>query len=141
MPAIIEPTAQTVDIVDLAMGRITRKIIANGGITRHHVTGEEPETGYAVSIYPTLSKVIPVEEFDTQTLFQFTFANRRLLQLPDHYLGAWVSEGKVYLDVSIVVDDVDAAKYLGKHFNQMAAWDIERGTEVWIEAPVELIAA
>jgi hypothetical protein len=49
---------------------------------------------------------------------------------PDHYLGGWLDNGLIYLDVSQNVATEDLARQIGKDAHQLAAWDIKGAREV-----------
>ena len=46
------------------------------------------------------------------------------------HVGAWVNQGKVYLDVSVIVDDEAEAIRLGKLWGQKAIYNLAKGEEI-----------
>jgi len=51
------------------------------------------------------------------------------------YVGVWTNpeSGVMYLDRSVWVSDLDNAIALGKEQGQLAIWDCENETEVWLK--------
>ena len=60
------------------------------------------------------------------------FANSRALTLssPGVYLGAWINDGKVYLDVTRHFYSREVALSHGALNNQLAIWDIANSEEL-----------
>jgi hypothetical protein len=54
--------------------------------------------------------------------------------LDGQYVGVWTNpiSGQVYYDRSVWVKDLDTAIEIGKTHSQLAIWDIENETEVWL---------
>jgi hypothetical protein len=50
----------------------------------------------------------------------------------DHYLGGWVDDGKLYLDVSTHVDEKRNALQKGYENDQKAIYDIKRGLSIYL---------
>lgn len=46
-----------------------------------------------------------------------------ILSRPNHFLGTWISDGKIYLDVSTIVSDRDQAKAMGRQWQQESIMD------------------
>ena len=47
-------------------------------------------------------------------------------------IGVWTDNGKTYYDRSKWFNDKDKAIEIGKFCNQMAIWDCENQTEIWL---------
>lgn len=94
---------------------IFKGIHENGGYTVDVKTGEIPTTGTMVGLYPNGSdkvRVIDVDKFSPADITKFVRANRAELAKPDRYLGAWIDNGKVYLDTPQRVVDVSMSDQL-----------------------------
>ena len=64
---------------------------------------------------------------------EFAREHRALLAQPGYYLGTWVNNGDLHLDVSqIVLNRVDAIG-LGLSRQELAIWDVENGSEVELQ--------
>jgi hypothetical protein len=107
----------------------------NGGFTVHAMTGRQPTSGYALSIYKDRETTKPVEDLELIDLVRFAKANEDLLRHPDNYFGVWhdPKSNLVYLDISIVVRSAAEAERLGRQNQQGSYFDLEEGQLVDIE--------
>ena len=101
----------------------------DGGVTYHPMSGViNPTEGIAFSTWEGRTKLIPAELFDKGDLRQFIHANSdQLLQTRDpKYLGSWIEEGKICLDVSRVFPPEERARAvrLAYAHNQKALFDL-----------------
>lgn len=94
-----------------------------GGFTFDLATGTFPDKGYAVSTLKDVERVYPggVTAEDVEAFVA------KLPDTPGILLGAWRVEGDVYLDASIVVNDVDEAMELARKHDQIAIYDLALG--------------
>lgn len=65
-----------------------------------------------------------------EQLASFARQHKAVLENADAYLGTWVNEGNVYIDVAQWVGDRGTALGLGHARGELAVWDCERGEEV-----------
>lgn len=98
-------------------------IIEDNGITIS-IDGVQPVVGYAVGKYAERSWVVEVDIARAETITAFISTNLEWLARDDHYLGAWVHEGRLYLDVSVVYDDRSDAMVAASDAQQMAYYDL-----------------
>src|ERR1041384_3520935 len=77
----------------------------DGGFTYHVLFGDQPKSGYAVSVFKGQETVIPRDRLTRTDFARFAVRNWDLLKQKGNYFGAWhnPADGKVYLDVSTVV--------------------------------------
>jgi|APCry1669192806_1035432.scaffolds.fasta_scaffold01041_12 hypothetical protein len=101
-----------------------------GGASVSTIDGTSPTTGYIVSMGTDFSDVIPEAEFDTSSVSKFLWQYRWTLDKASHYLGAWRSDGLVYLDVVETFTDKMTAIRAGQKRNQIAIYDLTTGTEI-----------
>lgn len=104
------------------------EILERGGITRG-ITGAIPFYGYAYSLAGTEQR-IPVEDFGPYDLAGYVQANYATLASPGAYLGAWIHDGDVVLDVSRVETDETYALILARANEQDAIYNLETGETV-----------
>lgn len=52
--------------------------------------------------------------------------------LDNAYLGAWIDEDIIYIDISVLVENKDDALELGKVNNQLAIYDIENNESIYL---------
>jgi len=88
--------------------------------------------GYAVSLYPEISEVIPGKDISPGRVRKFIEKNSELLKDPRLSIGTWYDKesGKSYLDVSAVIKDRDRAVELGKRYNQKAVMNLKNFEEI-----------
>jgi hypothetical protein len=108
---------------------------ADGGFTYHAVTGTQPKTGFVLSLHKDREQVLDVKDIDVVELATYAAKNRDLLGQTDNYLGGWhnPANGKVYLDVSTVVQSATDAEHLARAAQQEAYFDLQTGTSVPID--------
>ena len=111
---------------------VARISAPDGGFTYQPMTGDEPKTGFVLSVYPDRAVVTTAKDLKPEDLAEFVVANKDLLGKADHFLGGWhdPKDGKVYLDVSIVKQEADEARELAKRYNQLAYFDLGTGSSV-----------
>jgi hypothetical protein len=107
----------------------------DGGFTVHAVTGQQPTTGYALSIYKGREMTKPAGDLKLVDLLRFARANQDLLRQPDNYFGVWhdPKSNMVYMDISIVVKSAAEAERLGRQNQQFAYFDLEEGQSIDID--------
>ena len=92
--------------------------------------GKTPEGGYMVALQGH-ERIISVENFTSIEVVKYLEEHSKLLMENPHlYLGTWVNEGKVYLDLSENVQDLSVALQRGKERNQLAIFNISTFEEV-----------
>jgi hypothetical protein len=107
----------------------------DGGFTVHAVTGRQPTTGYALSLYKGRETTKPAEDLKLVDLVRFAMANEDLLRQPDHYFGVWHNpkNNLIYMDVSRVVQSAAEAERLGRQNQQLTYFDLAEGQSIDIE--------
>ena len=104
----------------LSASEIENFIRQTGGITIDWRTSRQPSDGFAVAPSKGTERQIPLAGFSAEHVSQYTKAFHGLLELPGMCLGARVKEGIVYLDVSLVVEDLVTAAALAADADQFA---------------------
>lgn len=139
-----EPLVHTnadVPHIGLSDDLLDRVMQPDGGFTYNVVTGDEPKSGYAVSIYPERTsgaidmKALAKMPKDQQATFlraaarRYIQDNRDLLTQPGNYLGPWhdPDTGQLTFDVSRVVNSPEEAAGIGRKFKQKSYFDFEKG--------------
>ena len=121
--------------------QVALRIMKNGGITFDPRTLKAVTVGFALSPYKRHETTIPCGSFSALSIRKFMEEHRVLLALPDHFLGAWVSGGKVWLDVSVVVRDRAYAEELARAADQLAFFNLETFEEIKVVEQREEVAA
>lgn len=100
------------------------------GFTRAIPSGEVPTDGFMVALLGH-EQTFTTEEFEVTHLVRYVADKFEVLTGPGEvYLGAWVSDGLVYLDVSECIADRAEALTLAALRTQLAVWDVVKGEEV-----------
>lgn len=89
-----------------------------------------PPIGFIVSPYAERSKIIPEGEATDDDLYQYYLDNIDLLSQEDKYFGGWLSEGQIFLDVSIPVTSLEEANAIAVEHQQRAFWDLVNNVEI-----------
>lgn len=109
---------------------IAKRTVREGGLTVRLGANLYPDGGFAVAVHPEATRIFSVEEFKrdaTEHVRQYVADNDDLLSLDERFLGTWLDTetAKVYLDVSIVLPDKDAAMRVAKDHGEKAIFDFE----------------
>lgn len=100
------------------------------GFTRAIPSGEMPTDGFMVAV-DGHEETWPVELFGVDALVGYVSRKFDVLTgSGEVYLGAWSSDGLVYLDVSECVTSRAKALFLASERKQLAVWDVVNGAEV-----------
>lgn len=95
--------------------------------------GNSPRSGFVVSIYPRSETIIPVNSLDDRRLLAFVASNESLLRRAGHYFGAWLEDGLIFFDVSVITESRAAALDMARRFRQKSIFDIQAGEVVYLE--------
>ena len=94
-----------------------------GGASFNLTTGiYNPNNGYFVSL-PNNERQFSLTDFTQDNLSEFIRDNVALLCKDNNFLGSWVENGIVYLDVSEQISDKRRAIEVGMLRNQLAIFD------------------
>jgi len=101
------------------------------GFTRSIPSLESPTDGYMVAL-AGYERTFDVREFSQADLVRYVADHFDVLSsgLGEVYLGAWQSNGLVYLDVSECISDRELALDVAVQRRQLAVWDVVSGIEV-----------
>ena len=106
-----------------------------GGLSINMKDGSLPNSGYMVAKPPEFGAIVDEADFfdavkGPKILADYMKTHREDLGSGKNYLGTWLNEGKVYLDVSENIQDVAEATRVGRERNQKAIWDVVNLAEV-----------
>lgn len=110
-------------------------VLRNGGASYNITTGEyNPTNGYFVSL-PNFEQKIPLADFTQQTVKDFINDNSIELANEFSFVGSWVDNGIVYLDVSRQFNDKRFALNLAVNSNQLAIYDAFNSVVIDLPTP------
>jgi hypothetical protein len=101
-------------------------IESTGGFSESLDSGLPPTSGYMVSA-SGLTRRISLDNFLDSNVH---FYAAQFAPLPNLYVGGWLSDGIVYLDLSENIQDRETAIQAGIERNQIAIWDIVNQCEI-----------
>lgn len=99
------------------------------GFSVHPGTGRSPTSGYMVA-QPGRTQLLNAGELSADHVAQFVTKNADVFQRPDMHIGGWTKGGKMYLDPSENIHDLDVAVAAGRARNQIAIWDVKNKREI-----------
>ena len=113
---------------------IINETLSNGGITYNlHLNASLAGLNYfAVAMYPDHEKIVPVEDFDINTVRDYLLDNIDLLKDRRNSLGTWhnTDNNMIYLDISRTISNKETAIDLGKKHKQLAIFDLANLEEI-----------
>lgn len=119
--------------VGRSIARWTRE---NQGSTTHPLTGEVVQIGdqgYGVA-YEGFEEKISLDNFNQDFVTQFVMKHKERLKDENTFVGTWIDEDFVYLDLSEVVDSLAEAQKIGIKRNQFAVFDYSTGDVVEVSS-------
>lgn len=85
-----------------------------------------PTKGYMVSLKGSEAKFYDIDEMSDERLDEICRVYRTTIDWRDGiYFGAWVDEDRLYLDVSLNIQDRDVAIAFGRANEQEAIWSVD----------------
>ena len=107
--------------------RLQSTMQKKGGFTYDARTNRLKRVGFAVSTDKSAETVTTESDFaknGVSMVKKFLSEQRERLGLARQYLGGWIERGKVYLDISTVVQTAQEAADLGRKHDQTAFFDL-----------------
>jgi hypothetical protein len=108
---------------------IYKQTIENQGCSMN-LDGLKPVTGYMVSFRGKEQK-INVLDFNAGHVDSFIRSNLDLLHNRNNFVGTWIDNDIVYLDLSLNILDKDTALVWGKANGQICIWDVKNKVEIY----------
>lgn len=107
--------------------KIKNAVIENGGITLDSKTLENANltSGYMVSI-SGYEVITTINDLTTNSLL----AHARIAHALGGYVGLWLDNDKLYIDISLNIKSLENALKTGKFNNQLAIYDIVNAKEI-----------
>ena len=105
------------------LNTLVHELSLTGGFSYNVNTGESnPPTGYMVSLLG-FEEQFHFDEFDNKDLKHYFFTNSEQFYRQDVFLGGWVDDNLVYLDVSVNIKNLETAIYTGICNSQKSIYD------------------
>lgn len=110
--------------------------IENGGATMNPVTGDVPTSGYVVSMagneetYKLFGNDVVKEILISGAVDLYIKENVVELSDPENYLGSWIDDGMLYLDISRVYESEHDALREAVTNGQKAYYDLDNAKTI-----------
>jgi hypothetical protein len=112
------------------LGNLVHELALEGGFSYNITTGEHnPNDGYMVSIQG-FEEQYYYEDFESKDLKNFVAKNAIHFAAGNRFIGGWVDDKLVYLDVSVNIKNLEKAIYTGISNNQLAIYDCESNVSI-----------
>jgi len=108
---------------------IFKQTIENQGCSMN-LDGVSPVHGYMVGIFGHELRV-NILEFNSGHVDGFIRANLDYLHYRNTYIGTWIDNDLVYIDLSISCPDLESALFIGKINHQICIWNVEKKVEIY----------
>lgn len=111
----------------------------SGGFSYQPIDDTSPKTGYAVSTFPQYETALDYETLTENDIYEYLIEHRELFDDPNVYAGGWhdTEAGKVYLDISTIVDSQEKATTLAREHNQEGIYDLGQGQTIIVKEQAE----
>lgn len=106
---------------------LVNELINNGGFTTYKGRLVNLKKGYMVAVAQYEQKM-SLDQFKQFNLY----GTYELAVLLDMHVGGWLDNGIVYIDNSIHVYDINEALELARHHEQLAIYDLENDTSIYL---------
>ena len=107
----------------------------NSGASYNMITKEyNPNKGYFVSL-PNLETKVSLQSISVDDIATFINKHRSLLQDKTKFIGGWIDNDTVYLDISEQIFDKREALERGYKHNQLAIYNANKGEVIDLPTP------
>lgn len=115
----------------MELKQLIDKIICKGGATLDRdLQPIDTQEGYMVSYFES-EKTFDLSDIDFKEISNLILKRQADLRA-NEYLGFWVYKGKLYIDISILINDLKQAKQVGINNNQLAIYDLMNNASIQI---------
>lgn len=90
-----------------------------GGTFTRSLEDANLKKGFMVSL-PDHEQVVSLKEAHTISITDMVTIAKDL----NAYIGTWLDDGKIYIDLSVNINNIEDAKRIGRENNQLAIYDV-----------------
>jgi len=117
------------------LNTLIHELALAGGFSYNTTTGESnPSTGYMVSL-SGFEEQFYFDDLENKDIKQYFVKHVKQLCKEESFLGGWVDDNKVYLDISINIDSLEQAIFTGIVNNQRAIYDCANSKDIVLPSP------
>ena len=111
------------------------ELALNNGFSYNINTGESnPTTGYMVSL-SGFEELFYFDDFESKNITNYIAKHINKLSDEQCFLGGWVTENQVFLDVSINLQDLELAILYGINGDQQSIFDCANNKTIELPSP------
>ena len=107
------------------------KATLQGGSTYSLNDGECTQDLFMVSSNHDLELIVNVDNFSITTITDYINSNKEILEHDNLFIGTWLNDNKVYLDISTGLSHSVALTLAGK-LGEKAIFGIKEGIEIFL---------
>lgn len=104
------------------------KIIKDGGAT---LNKDGVGVSYSDGFQCSKKDLFTLDAENVETICE-KINNTLAIIANDEFLGLWIDGGKIYIDLSIRIEDRQEAIETGKKYNQIALWDWNKKESLYL---------
>ncbi len=125
----------------VSRGDIESDIETSGGFTVDPATGARPTEGYMVAL-EQFEQIYPPGTLTAAKIGKYRATNwEQFADIEGAHWGGWKeADGTVTFDVSLHSDSLETAMEMGRQWNQKAIYNLNDGTEIFLDDKVEVAA-
>ncbi len=116
----------------LTLNGLRVRALENGGFTYNPLYGATPHCGYAVSLRGH-EKSFDSGTITDDVLWKYLRENSEQMKDPARYIGGWVNDGRLYLDVSVVLQNEKEARKIGRINDQTGIFDLWTNEMIYLK--------
>jgi hypothetical protein len=131
--SVTSSTTHTIGVSILMLfDNVVQYTLKHGGGT-FTIDGDtfNPVSGFAVGGFAPV-RTIGIGSFDTMGVSDYANARVDKLLEPGLFLGTWLNDDVVHLDIVAVVSSESVGKAAAKGLNQRAIYDFKRSRDIWL---------
>ena len=108
--------------------KIKTNTLKNGG-GEFNINGKNPTQGYLCSIKDIIA-VIDINDFNFSIIDKIIEENKNILKRKNTYLGTWVENGKIYIDICKNYKTKSYCLKVAKKLRELAILDLKTYTGI-----------
>jgi hypothetical protein len=122
---------KTFSIMARNLNEFIQETVKNSGCVFSLFGGYSPKTGYVCSILKE-QHAMPENHFSAYAVAQFIRQHAEKFAQPEYFLGSWINDGQIYLDVCFVTDNLYECLETAKVNGQLAIFDLDNMREITV---------
>ena len=116
---------------NVKLNKIVKNTLKNGGGSFKVVGNKKADKGYMCSIKDIA--IVELEDFNSYVLSQIIKDNKKLLNLKNNFLGTWIEDNKVFIDISKNYKNKKYCLKIARQLNQLAIFDLNNLTSIYLK--------